>query len=1037
MPSASTFKIYNASAGSGKTFTLVKEYLKIILQTEDRYAFQHILAVTFTNKAAFEMKERVLTNLQEFSRGESSPMWEAILEELNVDSALIQLRSQQIIEAILQNYTAFGITTIDSFTHKIIKSFAYDLGLPQRFDVEMDAEELLKESIDMLIAKIGVDKDISSTLVQYAKDKSDDDRSWDISHDLLEFSKMLTNEDHVRHLQKIEGKNLSDFEALSTGLKLQNRELKKDLIALGKEGLESLHTLGLHFTDFYSQFFPKLLLAMSKIGSVTSFKLNFTETLDKIFDQERDPYPKKTSEAHKQIIDAHFTTFQYLYHTARKHYRQLNFNRLFLKSIIPLATLKYVYHELSVLKEENGLQLNAEFNQLVSKHIQDQPAPFIYERIGNRYRHYFIDEMQDTSVLQWQNMIPLLHNTLSQENGSLLLVGDGKQSIYRWRGGNPDQFVELSNPGQMNPLFAVPKQVSNLETNFRSHQEIVAFNNHFFEFSAQYLQHASFRRLYQQTTRQLPTDGKKGGFVSIDFVNRDTLDEENNLRYAKHVGEILTQRLQQFSRSECCVIVRKRKDGVLLAEYLTSLGIPIVSSESLLLKNSPKVRFLIDLLYYSIDNTDAVKFRLLTYLYQAFSYNASQHEFFTEALEDKNFFANTPGFAFDFRHFIYLPIYEKLEYAIQAFDLLSESDAYVQFFLDEVLRWQQRELGVQDMLEFWEVKKDKLSIVSPESSDAVSILTIHKSKGLEFPVVIFAGDVSVYEQKNPKVWLGQSIKDFDDFLIPWKSQLADYSDHGKWLYESRRHELEIDALNLLYVALTRAKEQLYVVTDNARKVSENPQYFSQFFKNFLVGKGKNIAEETHFEFGVPTRISPVETNNHKNHSLQVLPKFPLRTDHQIDMVPSSSRLWGSRQKTAIDKGNLLHHILAEIYTAKDISKVLERNRESGFVFDTMASELVQTLDSIVYHPLLQPYFAEGIQVYNERVLTDLDGQLLIPDRLVFLAKEVVIIDYKTGVKTSAHEQQLLRYERVLKTMGYQQVKKVLVYTSNPVHIEVF
>ena len=252
----STFQIYNASAGSGKTFTLVKEYLKILLVSDDIFVFQKILAITFTNKAAAEMKQRVLKGLHEFSEGKKSPIFLIIQEETGIETSEIKKKSKKILQLILQNYAAFHITTIDSFTHKIIKSFAFDLGLSQNFEVEMNATDLLDKAVEVLISRIGVDEKLTQVLIEYSVDKSDDDKSWDISRDLAEFSKILLNEEDTAHFRTLSDKSLEDFKSLQKQLIFVQKELIAKMKFTGEEALQIINNKNLNSNDFYRSMLP-------------------------------------------------------------------------------------------------------------------------------------------------------------------------------------------------------------------------------------------------------------------------------------------------------------------------------------------------------------------------------------------------------------------------------------------------------------------------------------------------------------------------------------------------------------------------------------------------------------------------------------------------------------------------------------------------------------------------------------------------------------------------------------------------------------
>ncbi|MDB0614972.1 UvrD-helicase domain-containing protein [Tenacibaculum dicentrarchi] len=264
MQNLSNFQVYNASAGSGKTFTLVKEYLKVLLNSNDVFRFQKILAITFTNKAAGEMKERVLENLEEFSQGKENDLFQIIIKEISIDKEKVKERSKKILDAILQNYSAFSITTIDSFTHRVIKSFAYDLGLPLNFEVEMDAISLLNEAVDVLISKIGTDTDLTKLLIDFSLEKTDDDTSWDISVELNEFSRILLNEDDNKHFRELADKKLSDFTNLKSKLSKAQYQIKLRFSEIGKQGLRIIEGTQLDAKDFYRSMLPNHFLALSE-----------------------------------------------------------------------------------------------------------------------------------------------------------------------------------------------------------------------------------------------------------------------------------------------------------------------------------------------------------------------------------------------------------------------------------------------------------------------------------------------------------------------------------------------------------------------------------------------------------------------------------------------------------------------------------------------------------------------------------------------------------------------------------------------------
>ncbi|CAM1342916.1 DNA helicase UvrD [Tenacibaculum aestuarii] len=1035
----SNFQVYNASAGSGKTFTLVKEYLKVLLQSEDIFRFQKILAITFTNKAAGEMKERVLQNLEVFSEGENNDLLEVILKETSLDRTVVKERSKKILDEILRNYAAFSITTIDSFTHKIIKSFAYDLGLPLNFEVEMDAASLLNEAVDVLISKIGTDEALTKLLIDFSLDKADDDKSWDISRELNEFSKILLNEDDTKHFRKLADKQLADFTNLKAKLSKHQKEIKKRWKEIGEKALKMIESMQLAHNDFYRSMLPNHFLALSQNPEKAKF---FDESALRERIEEKNFYAKSKSEDIKAAIEGILPELLQLYMESEKLYQQFLMNNLALKSIIPLAVLNNINQELSHLKEENNLRLNAEFNQLISDNIKDQPAPFIYERIGQRFMHYFIDEMQDTSTLQWQNLIPLIDNALAQENSNLLLVGDGKQAIYRWRGGKSEQFIGLGSEKD-NP-FHISKEVKTLETNFRSYAEVINFNNQFFQHTANFLQNESYKQLFIDGNKQLE-NSKKGGCVSLTFLEKEEDKEDEQIKYPKKVLELVKRLEKEFLLNEICILVRKKKDGIAVANYLSENGVDIISSETLLLENSSKVKFIMDVLQViQHPNDKETCLEMLYFLQEHLKVTEDKHSFIAESISQPNetFFQQLKnyGTSFELSTFHQLPFYEKVEEIIRGFQLITSSDAYVQFFLDVVLEQQRRGTSIQEFLDFWSDKKDKLSIVAPESGNAVQVMTIHKSKGLEFPVVIFPYDLDVYRQVNPKVWLDELPDNFDGFkelLVPFNKDLNYVNDRGSEIYQQQREELELDNFNLLYVALTRAVEQLHVITEKkiSSKGEENTNFYSGVFINYL--KAQNLWSDDQLEYtiGAPERVSESKKQNSETEIQETFISTPWQ-EHNIQMLASASKLWDTEQGKAIEFGNLIHEMMAEVTTKEDINEVVLRYEQQGILPKEKTEEITKKIQQITNHPLLQDYFSDEVTVFNEREIVDVDGQIVIPDRLVFNQdNEVVIIDYKTGKPSKVYHQQLLRYARVLQTMNFKVQKKLLIYIDEEILVE--
>ncbi len=1033
----SSFQIYNASAGSGKTFSLVKEYLKIVLKSTTPYTFQHILAVTFTNKAAGEMKERILENLHSFAERKETDMLPMICEELKISKEEVFDKSEAILRVILQNYSAFSVTTIDSFTHKLIRTFAYDLGLSLTFDVEMDTEELLQEAVDKIISEIGEDEAITQILISYALQKADSDKTWDIGLDLFNFSKLLLNENHTIALNKLKKIGFEDFITLRKALYENNTKNNQSFKEIGEKALQLMTDNGLSATDFLRGALPKHFQLL--VDSPDKAKFFDGSTLKKAV-EEQQFYKKTASQEVKNTIDRIAPKLTKYYLDAEKVYQKKVRNDLMLESLVPLAVLRYIYKALNELKEEKNIMLNAEFNELIYKTIKDEPAPFIYERLGEKYRHYFIDEMQDTSVLQWQNIIPLLYHTLTSENekgevGSLLLVGDAKQSIYRWRGGKAEQFIALSSDKDMeesNP-FGVAKQVQNLGVNFRSYSKIIDFNNQFFSYLSSFLSNEDYAQLFKEGNRQ-KSNHRKGGYVEISFVEKDKDDEEKGLVFAKKTEEIIKRLDKSFQRGEICVLVRSNKQGVEVANYLTEKGIDIVSSDTLLLNNSPKIRAIIHLLQL-VQNRDSKesKIKLLYFLHNHCKVAKKIHSFVKEYLDLPllEMFSRLEkiGISFSLSSFLEMPFYESIEYLIQSFHLASEPESEIQFFLDLAFEHsQKKDFSLSDFLEFWELKKDSLSIVASDMPHSVRITTIHKSKGLEFPVVILPYDLNIYQERDGKVWYEME----DDFpinpmLLPYKKNLNYIGEQGQFLHQQRQEELELDNFNLLYVAMTRAVEQLYIIQEKKlnAKQEENINYSSGLLIRYLKDNLKWEDEKNTYSFGNEERKSVLKEKKDDVKEIQKLVHCSWKK-HQVKIAKSTFSLEDGAKKARLE-GTQLHQVLEKIKTISDVQKVINQLKFNGVVPKEKLDSVKEILSNIVTHPKLKNYFSEGVLAINERKIATADGENLIPDRLVFKGDEVTIIDYKTGEFHKEYAQQLNNYGKALSEIGYNVVKKLIVY----------
>lgn len=1044
MSNPSTFQVYNASAGSGKTFTLVKEYLKIILNSPDQRLYQQILAITFTNKAAAEMKDRILDTLLEFAimdeKAKNNGMLAVLISETGLDKPSIQIRSKERLQDILKNYASFHIKTIDSFTNKLIKSFAFDLHLTSDFEVELDIDSIMTEAVDEVLSRIGVDRELTKLLLSFSKQKTIEDKSWDISKDLLDISKLILNENHAHELDKLAGKSLSSFSDLSIKLRKEQNVFKNKFAEIGERALDLISEQGIDHKDFSRSQLPKFFIKMIQNPEDKDF--NRESSTSRNVDQ-RNFYSERKPEGIRSSIDGIADRLIDLYHEEFEVYEKFKLNELILKNLVPLAVIKTINQALEEIKINNNIRLNAEFNQLISDHLINEPAAFIYEKLGERFKHFFIDEMQDTSGLQWQNLIPLIDNALSAEDAGLMLVGDAKQAIYRWRGGQAEQFINLSSDrnDQMANPFQIPKTLQFLDTNYRSHQEIINFNNAFFSHIAKHFSEEAYAELYRLGNQQ-KANQKKGGYVNLQFTEALRNVELRNEVYPELVHKAIIELLEQFDPNEICILVRKKKEGAVIAKYLTEKGVDIVSSETLLIKNNSKVNFIISLIkMLSDEQNEEAKFEVLNFLHEHLKISTDKHQFINGLIHNDSSFIfkelEARQVFYDSKKFDEYSIYEKVEDIIRSFGLTKNSDAFLQFFMDFVFDYTQRKSQKNiSFLAYWEDKKDKLNIVSSDEIRAVRIMTIHKSKGLEFPVVIFPYNLDLYYEREPKAWYKdlspEAYNDFDSILVDATSGIKKTGEHGIKIFSERRREKELDSFNLLYVCLTRAVEQLYVISevDNSKNaIGSSAQLFMDFLKN--IGHWQEGTLD--YEFGNKARSATRSLQN-KQASIQGEFISSPWQDHQIHIVANSELLWDTERIEAIDYGNLIHEILAEIKTEDDVEKALGLFASRGNLTHTELDHIRKLVLKIVGHPSLEAYFKPGPLIINEREILNESGQILIPDRLIIEDQRVTIIDYKTGKPSTNHQLQIDNYALVLQKMNFEVQKKILVYIDE--HITV-
>jgi len=1042
-----SFSIYDASAGSGKTYALVKEYLKIILVAKKNDAYRNILAITFTNKAVHEMKSRIVGSLSEFAKEEPSQKAQDLMQDLAIDTELsvieIKIKSQQIIKHIIHNYAAFDISTIDKFTHKVIRAFAHDLGLPMTFEVTLDTENLLVEAVDAIIAQAGEDETLTELLINFTMEKTDDDKSWDISREILDTGRLVLNENNRNEITHFQDKSIAEFVEIKTKLGEACKVLEKETVVFAEEALLLIDKNGIDTKSFSAGHFPKHLLSIQE-GKFNPKNKTYHEFDDiKINKTAKDrAVIENTIPDLLQILDRVYKTFE-----------KRDFYKAFLKNITPLSLLNTVSNELAKIQSEQNILSISEFNAIIHREIQNQPAPFIYERLGERYRHFFIDEFQDTSEMQWQNLIPLIDNATSSEidgeKGTLMIVGDPKQSIYRWRGGKAEQFIDLSK--EQNPFNNPEKVLEHLDKNYRSYSQVIEFNNDFFQLVSNEFEHLDYKDLYENHSHQ-KTNDKTGGYVNISFIPKveATEDDEEILDKTELYVLATLNTIQKviregFEYKDIVILTRKRSQGIAIANYLTEQKIPLLSSETLMIQNATEVRLIIHLLKYLKNSSDLEsKANFLQYLAQNIQNQLPVHDFISKGMslfQETDFEEWLMSFdvSLSFQNIRKKSLYEAVEVIISKFLNPKISNAYVQYFLDIVLERDIRnQAGISDFLNFWDKNAEKFSIPSPEGNNAVRIMTIHKSKGLEFPVVIFPFAEEDYNRKpKDKLWLNaeEEAIGLPKVLIDNSSAVEGFGEEASLVYNQKKQEELLDNINVLYVALTRAEEQLYVISNmNLSRKGEIPKNnMCTFFINYLMNKGEFDEGKFEYEFGNSTKLS--EEKKHIDTSKTIPLVTEILNPKNIKIAQREALMWGTHQQEAIEYGNLVHEILSFVKTKADVDLAITKSIESGLITFGQKETVCNSIQEIINHCELESYFSEENEVLNEQTIIQKQGKTIKPDRMAINKdKEVFLLDYKTGTHNPKYQLQLENYQQAIELMGYKVVKKALVYIGSAIDV---
>ncbi|WP_185864597.1 UvrD-helicase domain-containing protein [Blattabacterium cuenoti] len=855
-----TLKIYNASAGSGKTFFLVKNYLHILFKSPNADEFKSILALTFTNKASEEMKNRILECIKEFSKKNVNKKYYYLLNYLLKDLQLthyqLRHRSKKILDEILKDFSSFTISTIDKFTYNIIRSF-----FSSEKKLEMDTNNFLYEIVRNILYKFKFSEKWYTILVELSLDKLKEGENWEVSKYLYNLTKIMIDENSFFPLKKI--KNYSSYDLMKLKNTMVKRTIKfeKKCKEQGEIFFDILKKNSIKKESFIHLDLPRFFQKM-KTGNIFFHPLN--KRLEKymrsnIFLSKN--IRKKKNNNQIELIEINKKKILSLYHKTINIYENnissYLIDKILLKDISIFSIIHEIEKEFYLLKDEKNIILNAELNKILHEKIIQGLFPRIYEMMGMKYKYYFIDEFQDTSFLQWQNIKFLVENALS-ENGSAMIVGDPKQSIYRWRGGDVNQFINLFN--YKSKIYHIISQT--IDINYRSFEKIVIFNNSFYKYVSKFFDSFMYRNIYKKSEQKIYK--KHGGYVELNLFSKKKISD-----YKEHVYFELKKRINKFIHlnyllSDIAILVRNNDEGNFLSEKLIKDKFFVNTSVSLLIKNYAEIQIIINFFYiisYPFHYNKRILF-ISILLSNEFFIKEINHDFIMKIVflpldiffEEIFRLLKNSKELFSIKNILNhnKSIYDLSENIIEIFQLLNSKNnvSSIYSFLDFVYRFMKKKgNSIIDFLDYWELKKDKESIIVSDNTNAIHVITIHKSKGLQFPIVFIPfADWNIHSNNKEGEWikvnphLYHGISYFYLKIKPYYKSIKNSKIHH--FYEKYISDIIFDNINLLYVSTTRSMEKLVLFSD-----IDNTKSVSSYIKGFLHEKEIWNEKKQKYSFG--------------------------------------------------------------------------------------------------------------------------------------------------------------------------------------------
>ena len=1056
--------VYKASAGSGKTFTLAVEYIKLLVKNPTSY--RNILAVTFTNKATEEMKMRILSQLYGIWKQlpDSTVYTERILQDTGLSVDIVSKRAGEALHLLLHNYNYFRVETIDSFFQSVLRNLARELDLTANLRISLNDVEVEEQAVDQLIDSLTHTDRMLQWLLSYIMEKINDDHSWNIIGQVKQFGKTIFRDYYKAHSAMLNSK--MDEKGFFEGYTKQLRELRSAALErmkeMGNEFFDILESEGLSIGD----------LSYGKTGVASFFiKLQngqMDESIEgkRVCDCREDPekwYSKKS----EQALRIHGVAESLLMPLLRRamderprQYKMYQSADLTLRHLSQLRLLGSIEQKVRNMNEEANRFLLSDTQQLLHDLISESDSPFIFEKIGTQLEHIMIDEFQDTSTVQWQNFKVLLQECMSHQQSENLIVGDVKQSIYRWRSGD---WRLLNAIDQQFPYADKTVEIQPLKVNYRSSRNIINFNNAFFQAAAQQEYEAQreeypdgaeqLRHAYDDVRQEVPEKRDHSGFVSIRLLPNDDYQEQTMASIADTIREL---QQQGVALHDIAILVRTNKHIPLIAAYFDEHlpDVRIISDEAFRLDASVSICLLIQALHLLTHPDDLLAKATIVKLYQrtVLGNSVAEQELF---IKDRDLDTLLPeAYIQHTQELLQMPLYELVErlYSIFQLERLNEQSAYLCAFYDRLNQFvQDYTSDIDAFIREWEETISSKTIQS-DASDGVRILSIHKSKGLEYPHVIIP--FCDWRLEVPDVlWCKPTEAPFDALPLAPIDFGANQMKGTIYEHDYLDEHLQniVDNLNLLYVAFTRAVDSLYVIGQRGAKSNRSALIESVLQKMELEGSTlsgtDDEEEEIAFTYGAYKSYKSHESHKpHKPQSSNPFLKAVTPTQIQLETFANKTEFRQSNKSrefiegedeqqelSYIKMGSVLHEIFSTIHTTADIESALRQLQHNGVLYDdeVTAAKLSEMLQKRLKDNRIKDWFSARWQLFNECSILRLNEQGEVeerrPDRVMTDGKETHVVDFKFGRPKPEYHEQVREYMHLLQQMGHPNVKGWLWY----------